>query len=160
MTNNIMHSAGRISGGEIRNNIITSYRFESSGSDYPLRNVNSSTITQNVFLSDFYPHGGSDCTATDNMSKFDWGDRFKNKGSVSWTDIFADYNNGTISPASNFHFKGEYLQYEGEIGIYGGTEPFQDSALPPVPYIVSKVIPEQTDASGKLNIKIRVKAGE
>ena len=32
--------------------------------------------------------------------------------------------------------------------------------MAPLPYIVAKDIPEQTDAEGKLNIKIRVKASE
>ena len=37
---------------------------------------------------------------------------------------------------------------------------FNEDQLAPVPYIISKDIPQQTDAAGKLNIKIRVKAGD
>ena len=64
-----------------------------------------------------------------------------------------------VSPNSVFHFKDDYKQYEGYVGIYGGTG-FSDGQLPPAPFIVEKSIPEQTDASGNLNIRIRVKAGE
>ena len=74
-------------------------------------------------------------------------------------NVFKCFNGGKVSPASSFHFTADYLEYEGQVGLYAGTG-FNDSALPPVPFIVSKSIPEQTDASGQLNIKIRVKAGE
>lgn len=74
-------------------------------------------------------------------------------------DIFENVNDWNISAVSNFHFKDEYKQYEGQVGIYAGTG-FNDSQIAPVPYIVAKRIDEQTDASGKLNIKIRVKAGQ
>ena len=77
----------------------------------------------------------------------------------SWEDVFVKYNNGEATPASNYHFKEAYKQYENQVGIYAGTG-FNDKQLAPVPYIVAKQIPEQTDAQGKLNIKIRVKAGQ
>ena len=77
---------------------------------------------------------------------------------VNWNDVFVNYNNGAISPASDFHFKGEYTQYS-DCGIYGGSS-FDPQALPPVPYIVSKNIASQTDSSGMLSVKVRVKAGE
>ena len=78
---------------------------------------------------------------------------------ADWNDVFENYNNAAISPDSKFHFKGDYIQYENQVGIYAGTG-FKDDGIAPVPYIVAKSIPEQTDAEGKLNIKIRVKAGE
>ena len=74
-----------------------------------------------------------------------------------WNDVFVNYNNGAVSTSSNFHFKEAYKQYENQVGIYAGTG-FDDEALPPVPYIVAKHIDDHTDAAGKLNIKIRVKA--
>ena len=76
-----------------------------------------------------------------------------------WDDVFVNYNNGRVSTESNFHFKEAFKQYENQVGIYAGTG-FSDEALPPIPYIVAKDIPDHTDASGKLNIKIRVKAGQ
>ena len=74
-------------------------------------------------------------------------------------EVFVNYNNGTISPASNFHFTEDYKQYENQVGIYAGGVDF-DKQLAPVPYIIAKDVKEQTDAQGKLNVKIRVKAGQ
>ncbi len=45
-----------------------------------------------------------------------------------------------------------------DIGIYGTSLPFKDGGTPANPHIVSKSIDTQTDASGKLPIKIKVKA--
>lgn len=159
ITNNIMHSAALISGGVISNNILTD-----SAPGYAiyagLSTVNNATISNNVFIRLWNHHEGIDCVAINNMGNdYGFGDGFIDLGRVDWNNVFANFNNGAIDPASDFHFKGDYLQYS-DCGIYGGTEPFSESSLPPVPYIVSQEIDEQTDASGKLNIKIRVKAGE
>ena len=74
-------------------------------------------------------------------------------------DVFVNYNGGNISLLSDFHFKEAYKQYEGKVGVYANDTDF-DKQLAPVPHIVDKRVDEQTDASGKLNVKIRVKAGE
>lgn len=158
-TNNICKVLGDINGGIIKNNIFTTTSTSSGVWVAILVNVYNSLVSDNIFISNSYSYGGGFDTYG-NMCCTNWGQGCRMIGDVNWNDVFVDYNNGAVSPASNFHFKGDYQQYEGEVGIYGGTEPFSESALPPVPYIVSKVIPEQTDASGKLNIKIRVKAGE
>ena len=161
--NNIAHSISELCGGKIINNIIVSgiYYYRST---YGLLDCANCTIANNIFLAEYAGSGCSQSVVSQNMrlSARPWSDDPDpiNIGATSWADVFANFNNGAISPASDFHFKSEYQQYEGQVGIYSGTEPFNPSALPPVPYIVSKVIPEQTDASGKLNIKIRVKAGE
>lgn len=76
-----------------------------------------------------------------------------------WNDVFVNYNNGQVSTISNFHFKDPYKQYENQVGIYAGSG-FSDEALPPVPYIVAKNVDDKTDSSGKLNVKIRVKANQ
>ena len=51
-------------------------------------------------------------------------------------------------------------QYTGtdgtQVGIYGGTTPFTD--VPGNPQVVSKEIATETDANGKLSVKIRVEA--
>ena len=73
-------------------------------------------------------------------------------------DIFVNPSPG-ISSQSDFHFKDEYKQYENQVGIYAGTG-FNDKQLAPVPYIVAKQVDDQTDAQGKLNIRVRVKAGD
>ncbi len=91
------------------------------------------------------------------MTPKGWGEDAISYGDVGFKGIFVNYDG--IAPKSDYHFKGDWAQYNGHIGIYGGSG-FSSSTLPPVPYIVAKQIPEQTDANGKLNIKIRVRAGE
>jgi len=156
ITNNILMSLYDISGGTISNNIIRSQN--AGGYRFSLTRVHNSSINNNIFLNIDLIHSGNNCVALGNMLRADWGDDPINIGNADWNTVFTKYNGGAISPASDFHFTEEYQQYS-DCGIYGGSG-FSDGALPPVPFIVSKSIPEQTDASGKLNIKIRVKAGE
>ena len=156
ITNNILWSLYDINGGTISNNII--YHQYAGGYIFSLTRVSKTTINNNVFLNIEGIHSGDNCIIYRNMLKAEWGDDCINMSGADWNNVFTKYNNGTISPASEFKFTENYQQYS-DCGIYGG-DGFSDGALPPVPFIVSKSIPEQTDASGKLNIKIRVKAGE
>ena len=82
-----------------------------------------------------------------------WGDACVNLGLNNWDGVFV--NNAGVNPISNYHFTEAYQQYEGVCGIYGGTG-FSDGQLPPVPYISSKTVPTETDASGNLHINITV----
>lgn len=167
LSNNIVHSVCNINGGKIKNNIITSYSTYKRG-EYGLSGsydifskviiAYNSTIDNNVILSTVSVFHGSECLTSGNMLKGSWGDDCVNIGEADWNAVFTKYNGGAISPASDFHFTEEYQQYS-DCGIYGG-DGFSDGQLPPVPFIVAKSIPEQTDAAGNLNIKIRVKAGE
>lgn len=161
--NNICNAILYISGGTISYNI-----FAQKDRYYaPICEVNNSTISSNFFLVNSSDTGGgylvSRCyndLVFDNMGKEDCGDKaIVISGEVDWTDVFVNYNGGAITPASDFHFKGDYKQYENQVGIYAG-DGFSDSGMAPVPYILAKKVDAQTDASGKLNVKIRVKAGE
>ena len=101
----------------------------------------------------------SGCLASENMTNLSSiGDDPIFLENVDWNDVFANFNNGAVTPASDFHFKGKYTQYS-DCGIYGGSG-FDPGALPPVPYITNKNIAPQTDASGMLKIQVRVKAGD
>lgn len=104
------------------------------------------------------------CSALGNMCKVDWDldEDCINIGEVDWNNVFENFNNGAISPATSFHFKkdSEYTKYEGQVGIYSGDTPFEDNQLAPVPYIIFKDVPQKTDTEGKLEIRIRVKAGD
>ena len=174
LTNNVIDSVNDLDDGYISNNIITgtvSWR-EGSGYTYTysigMSSCDRTSITNNIIFvkpanssggnwsSTTSIHSGSNCFASGNMCVVDWGDDCINVGSVDWKNVFMKYNG--ISATSDFHFKEDYAQYEGQVGIYHGT--FNNDQLAPVPYIVAKSIPEQTDAAGKLKIKIRVKAGD
>lgn len=112
-------------------------------------------VARNIFLGGQGVDGNS--TYCENMAKGDVGDFPVNIGDMEWADLFVKYNNGAISPGSNFDFAEDYKSLYKNYGIYGGTGFIEQ---PPLPYIEAKSIPEQTDVSGNLNIKIRVNTGE
>ena len=158
-TNNIVSWIHDLDNGFISNNIITSHHndYYDSPRNAAMKKCDQTSITNNIILSSEI-HSGGNCSASGNMCLQNWGDEYinVNKEGFKWEDVFKEYKG--ITPTSDFHFKEEYAENEGKVGIYHGT--FNKDQLAPVPYIVAKSIPEQTDASGKLNIKIRVKAGE
>ena len=166
VSNNILHSINNLVGGFVKNNILTSVRHYSTGElgyntsyDHVIRGSNC-TITNNVFISSYNPYYRGDCVTYGNiLYNRDWGENSINMGNVDWNDVFVNFDGGTISPNSDFHFKDAYKQYESQVGIYAGTG-FNDKQIAPVPFIIAKDVKEQTDASGKLNVKFRVKAVE
>lgn len=137
--NNVLNAIDWIGGGTISNNIILG-RCE---------HISSSIIKNNIFIGNL--NYIDNCAISDNLDTSVLGE------GIDWNDVFVNYNNGEISPESDFHFKPEYQQYS-DCGIYGG-DGFSDDQRAPVPYIVEKHIDQQTDASGHLNVRIRVKAG-
>lgn len=156
LKNNIVHAICNVSAGVIANNI-----FISSTSDRiynTLQNVNNTSIIGNVLRKNQI-HSGNNCQTSNNfVVDGSWGDDpIIIDGEIQ--DLFVNLNNWTISPTSDFHFTDAYKQYESKVGIYAGTG-FNDKQMAPVPYIVAKHVDEQTDSSGKLNVKIRVKANQ
>jgi hypothetical protein len=158
-TNNIMHSIIQVGGGYICYNILV-HNYEVHWQyALPLYKVNSAIIKDNIILASYDTwdiYEGNDCQIIGNMLNQNWGDNCINV-QANWADVLL--NPEGITLASNYHFKEAYKEYENKVGIYAGKG-FSDSGLPRVPYITEKDIPGQTDASGKLNIKIKVKAGE
>ena len=124
--------------------------------------VNSSNFTTCYVAHNIFVNGqgiGNNNTFYANMAKSDVGDYPVNVSEIEWTDLFVNYNNAAIAPASDFHFTEDYKLKYGSCGIYAGTG-FNDSGQPPMPYISAKSIPGQTDASGILNVRLRVNTGE
>ncbi len=152
ITNNLVNYIERMNGGTMANNSI--WR---RGQNYTLIDIYDTLIKNNIFMVWDAGHTGNNCQAYGNMKRggSPWGEDCVQVGEA-WSEVFV--NDRGITPYSDYHFKEAYKQYSDK-GIYGGTG-FSDSALPPVPYIVSKSIPQQTDASGKLRIRVAVKAGE
>ena len=162
--NNIINRIVEVGSGFIRNNVLTFSNYHSTagyGSNInTLSNVNNSVISGNIIrLAKGYIHSGNGCAADNNLViGGSWGN---NPVLIEATEeeCFEKLNGWAVNPVSKFHFKGDYVQYEHQVGIYAGDS-FNEDQLAPVPYIISKDIPQQTDAAGKLNIKIRVKAGD
>jgi len=154
ITNNVCGKIDSTNGGLVSNNIITSYP--------SFQNVGYSIITNNVILnssSSFTIFGGAGNTFNKNMvfkSLGETDEELIDLSGIAWDDVFVkpDGSNST----SDYHFKETYSQYENEVGVYADGVEF-DKQKAPVPYIVAKRIDEQTDASGRLSVKIRVKAG-
>lgn len=143
MTNNIMESVNDTRGSTISYNVC----------NYIHSNCqNCVDISYNIILQGY--GNGSNNQITGNMlCNGSWGDACINLGLSNWDGVFV--NNAGVNPVSNYHFTETYQQYEGVCGIYGGTG-FNDGQLPPVPYISSKTMPTETDASGNLHINITV----
>lgn len=155
-TNNVMQACVQeMTGGAIMNNNII------SRGSWTFNYVNNVTISNNVF---FAPWGGAyssyNISGTNNMFRSgSWGDDCISLGVDNMDSVFK--KNLGVTPASEFEFIGDYATYNGKVGIYctddGGTG-FSDGCMPPVPYISVKRIDEQTDASGNLNVTLRVKS--
>lgn len=149
VTNNIMSSIHNMNGGTISNNLFPNYA--------DLRSVNNVTISDNVFVRGVY-HSGSGVSVYHNLFfGVTWGEDCLDLTDMNRSDVFI--KDDRIASTSNYHFKTDYKQYESQYGIYSGTS-FNDKQMAPVPYIIAKQVASETDAEGKLNIKIRVKASE
>lgn len=164
-TNNICPWIIDIDGGVIENNIFTGYVGYANYCPFDYNYISgtcaicdNNQISNNIFLNRSDMSTGGNNVITHNMlNEADWGDDPVNI-SGDWNDIFVNFNGAAINPVTDFHFTNAYQEYSA-CGIYGGTG-FNDHQTAPVPYIVSKTVDEQTDASGHLNITVVVKAGE
>ena len=171
ITNNVIHSIYGVNGGRILNNIIkgsgkpdndvNDLRYFSIWSDYSIISYNVMFIGQGSGgnWSNAGVRGSNNSGTHNIVGYYGFGENCISWNGKSWNDLFE--NPSDVNPSSNYHFKEAYSEYENLIGLYAnaGTG-FSDQQLAPVPYIVASQVDEQTDASGKLNIKIRVKAGE
>lgn len=159
ITNSIMPGIRAISNGRIENNIFTSASYECVGVSWgtsSFHDVQNSYIANNIF----FKTAGVGGTTYGNMGvNQSIGDDPINLENVDWNDVFINFNGGTVSTKSNYHFKDAYKHYENQVGVYANGVDF-DKQLAPVPYIVAKRIAEETDAAGQLKIQVRVKAGE
>ncbi|MBR5634685.1 MAG: hypothetical protein IKW78_05870 [Prevotella sp.] len=154
--NNYNASIKEMSSGVICNNIfLNTWRVS-----HIFHRITTATITNNIICGWSYgptSECGTLYTSGNAMINNEWGDNPVKIEAEGWDAVFE--KNGAANSNSNFHFKEAFKQYERQVGIYAG-DGFDDTQLAPTPRIVRKEIPDQTDAAGKLNIKIRVKASE
>ena len=157
VTNNVMHSLKGLKGGDISYNVFL------SSLDYCTIFASDASVKSNVF---FYTGNsnrsfflGDNLTSTSNLfpKGYYCGDDPITVEVEDFGSLF-EKNNG-ITPASNYHFKEDYSQYESKAGLYSGGTGFSEGCMPPVPYVSVKEIDEQTDAAGNLKVTLRVKAG-
>jgi len=165
ISNSIVSYVSSLRGGIVCNNVFVKGPITTDNYVGFWNNCNNIIVKDNVFVyknnTQYYFGTTSDIAAFHNLfiGNADWerGDDALTLANESGADVFITDNG--ITPTSNYHFQSAYKQYESQYGIYSGSG-FNDKQLAPVPYIVDKQVASETDASGKLNIKIRVKASE
>lgn len=155
ITNNVVGYINFINDSNISNNIAFAPNPYYGHLYHCLRSGRRNNIVMGTLAT--YNDGGY---ISDNMTTSEYGENCINVSGedFDWTNVFVKYDKSNPLN-SDFHFKGDYTQYNGQVGIYAG-DGFSDKQLAPVPYIVAKHVDEQTDAQGKLSIKVRVKAGD
>lgn len=150
LTHNVMSAVSGLVGGILDHNVVTGSISSSS-----------TTMTNNVLMSGSASNSGP---SSNNMTlNTTWGDNPVKVEAESWADVFEKPGPGISSNAS-YHFKEDFKEHENNVGIYGGKSAssikyFHDDALPPVPYVQAKVVPESTDFDGKLGVTLTVKDG-
>lgn len=170
--NNITAGLSFINGGVIDHNIVTTqhaYSYKKDGtysgvytSSPTLAFVTNTLITNNFFLKPNSNNKNFDkeltlnnCMGTDEIGN----NPIIIDANVNlWDDVF--YANKGVSILSDYRLKGSWGKGKAtdgtDIGIYGNIAEKKD--LTPIPRIVSKKVDESTDASGKLQIEVTVKA--
>lgn len=127
-----------------------------------IQNAKGGIINYNIFAEYYWYYGTawtvncSDCTSKYNIFRSYGFIGCEDVGSQN-TDMGCFVNSQGITTRSDFHFKPEY-EGNRNIGVYGGGTGFNDGGLPPTPHIISKSVAEQTDAQGKLKVRVTVKA--
>jgi len=81
---------------------------------------------------------------------------------IPQADIFVDQSGTVFDYAHNYHLQAPttYIGSDGEteVGLYGGTFPYKEGAVPLNPHIQLKDIAPISDAEGNLQIQIQVEA--
>jgi hypothetical protein len=133
--------------------------FSSFGANPYYHDIKGSIVTNNICREGRAGHNNSDNQVSNNISGDADGSDLHPTVPENWDDVFVGPDNG-ISLLSNFALKGSVGKDGGtdgtDIGIYGGSSGFSDSARPPGPRIVSKKVGSQTDADGNLRVEIKV----
>ena len=84
-----------------------------------------------------------------------------NYTNIPQANIFVNQTGTTFNYTHDYHLQAPttYLGTDGtQVGIYGGTFPYKEGAVPLNPHIQLKNIAPTTDANGDLQIQIQVKA--
>jgi len=170
LSNNIISNTFQGSNGNmISNNIIMGFIWGST-MDYLFFGSNN-TLTNNIILWEGYNANvnGSGNIFNNNLyvePTPDYGATATSIGNytgILQTTIFVNQTGNTFDYAHDYHLQAPttYLGTDGtEVGIYGGTFPYKEGAVPHNPHIQLKNIAPTTNANGDLQIQIQVGAQE
>ncbi|MDX1350351.1 MAG: hypothetical protein R3279_08890 [Putridiphycobacter sp.] len=149
-SNNLIKNQGSYSAytfTSLQNNTIVNNVISHTGS-YFSTSLSGNIWENNVFAENNPPLG---VPVIDNNN-------YKN---IDLTTVFVNQTGNTFDYSHDYHLQtAAQTLYPGndstEVGIYGGTFPFKDGAVPQNPHISSKTIAPLTTANGDLNIQIQV----
>ncbi len=168
LSNNILSNTFQGSNGNlINNNIVLGYIYGSS-MDY-LFQGNNNTLNNNIFIWEGYnanvngignvfnnnlyveptPNYGTSATSIGNYT------------GILQSEIFVNQTGTVFNYAHDYHLKAPstYLGTNGsQVGIYGGTFPYKEGAVPQNPHIQINNIAPTTNVNGDLQIQIQVGA--
>jgi hypothetical protein len=162
-SNNILNGIYSVKSGIINHNVIR------GSLGYYIHNNNCAgeildcQIKNNIFFFINY-WWTTNCVWDSNMGLQNVGGDNTNAVVVeNWDNVFEGTYSG-VNVNDNYALKpgapGKNAATDGsDIGIYGGTG-FSDTALPPGPRIIRKVIADQTDENGNLRVQVEVKVGD
>lgn len=168
LSNNIISNTFQSSyGNMISNNIVMGFIWGSS-MDY-LFSGNNNTLNNNIFLWEGYAANvaGSGNVFNNNLyvePSPDYGATATSSGNytgILQADIFVNQIGTVFNYAHDYHLQAptSYLGTDGsQVGIYGGTFPYKEGAVPLNPHIQFKNIAPTTNANGDLQIQIQVGA--
>jgi hypothetical protein len=131
----------------IKNNIIGGQGLNSAAanvSDNDLFLNNATTAASGELI-----NGKPFCTEVNNSYGITAADTFMTATAFTYDQTF-DYHIKATSPAHNGADNG------ADMGIYGGSTPWKDGAIPSNPHIFFKNIANATDGSGNLPVQIKV----
>jgi len=161
---------GRILNANGSNRFMNNIIFGRPGTyNWTLNNVNSCIFENNIFYAQADRGFLSASTANTYRNNVFGLPNYLAPTDVSENNIFNATNlfvNQTLSAFSyeqNFHLKaGSAAIGAGkggtDCGIYGGARPYKESAVPLNPHVQSKLIADNTDNNGKINVQIQVAA--
>lgn len=167
VANNIcMDKMYNFNGCVFQNNIFLYHSGASSPGYYLLFQCNNNVLENNVFYYSF--SFGITGVQTFNRNVFfaanpNLGvavDNNNYKG-VDVASFFITSNASPFTYLQNYHLSnpGDFVGTDGkQVGIYGGSFPYKDGAVPSPPHVRSKTIASSTDGQGKLNVQITTSA--
>lgn len=168
LSNNIISNTFQGSNGNmISNNIIMGFIWGYS-MDY-LFFGNNNTLNNNIILWEGYNANvnGSGNIFNNNLyvePSPDYGATATSSGNytgILQSEIFVNQTGTVFNYSHDYHLQvpTTYLGTDGsQVGIYGGTFPYKEGAVPLNPHIQLKNIAPATDANGNLQIQIKVGA--
>lgn len=126
--------------------------FYSQNTNFIFANASQPSLFQNCLFG-FDPVSDNVNTIFHNCAKYTGTfDLLFENAPLNIFDYSYDYRLASGSEAVGFGIEGT------DAGIYGGSNPYKDNAIPINPHIVMKNIPGKTDGQGKLNITVQVQA--